>query len=164
MKALEDLPGSWRALVALFTANLALGYTVALGYVWKTTSLRPDGIAARYRGNADDPTAIEIAFPKPLEEMLGTTHTHVLAMVVFLFLLGALTLLARRPGARVRTALALEPLIALPISFAGLWLAWGVHPGFTWLVSLSSGLAALAFYLQVAVVLRACLFPDRGPA
>ena len=161
MKALDDLPRSTRLLVGLFSANLALGYTTALGYVYETTRMAPDGIARRYRGNEADPEAVEIAFAKSFQEMLGLTHSHVLAMVVFLFLSGAFTLAARRPGPRLKTFLAAEPLVALPVSFAGLWLAWGVHPGFSWLVSASSGLAALAFYAQTAIVLRACLSPSR---
>lgn len=164
MKNLDDLPRSWRLLVGLFAANLALGYTTALGYVWNTTRMAPRGIGERFRGNEGDPEAIEIAFAKSFQEMLGLSHSHILAMVVFLFLLGALTLSARRPGPVWKTFLALEPLVALPISFAGLWLAWGVHPGFSWLVSLSSGLAAAAFYGQVFVVLRACLAPASGVA
>lgn len=160
MKSLDDLPRPARLLVGLFSANLALGYTTALGYVYNTTRMAPDGIAERFRGNEADPEAVEIAFAKSFQEMLGLTHSHILAMVVFLFLSGALTLAARRPGLRWKTFLAVEPLVALPVSFAGLWLAWGVHPGFSWLVSVSSGLAAVAFYAQTAVVLRACLFPS----
>jgi hypothetical protein len=159
MKALDDLPRSWRLLAGLFAANLALGYTTALGYVWNTTRMVPRGISDRFRGNEGDPEAVEIAFAKSFQEMLAITHTHVLAMVVFLFLLGGLTLSARRPGPRWKAFLALEPLVALPVSFGALWLAWAVHPGFSWLVSASSGLAALAFYGQVAVVTRACFAP-----
>lgn len=159
MKALDDLPRAWRLLVGLFAANLALGYTTALGYVWNTTRMAPQGINERFRGNEGDPDAVEIAFAKSFQEMLGLTHSHVLAMVVFLFVLGALTLSVRGPSPRWKTFLALEPLVALPVSFGGLWLAWGVHPGFSWLVSASSGLAALAFYGQLAVVLQACFAP-----
>lgn len=164
MKAIDDLPGTWRLLVGLFAANLALGYTTALGYVWNTTRMAPQGVVDRFRGNEGDPEAVEIAFAKSFQEMLGLTHSHVLAMVVFLFLLGSLTLAARRPNARWKTILAVEPLVAVPVSFAGLWLAWGVHPGFSWLVSVSSGLAALAFYGQLVVVLRACFSPSTGPS
>lgn len=159
MKAIDDLPRAWRLLVGLFAANLAIGYTTALGYVWNTTRMAPQGINDRFRGNEADPEAVEIAFAKSFQEMLGLTHSHVLAMVVFLFLLGGLTLLARHPGPRWKTFLALEPLVALPVSFGALWLAWGAHPGFSWLVSVSSGLAAVAFYGQLVVVLRACLAP-----
>jgi hypothetical protein len=164
VKALDDLPRAWRLLVGLFAANLALGYTTALGYVWNTTRMSPQGINDRFRGNEGDPEAVEIAFAKSFQEMLGLTHSHVLAMAVFLFLMGALTLSARRPSPRWKSFLALEPLVALPVSFGGLWLAWGVHPGFSWLVSASSGLAAIAFYGQVAVVLRACLVPTSSEA
>jgi hypothetical protein len=160
VKALDDLPRSWRLLVGLFAANLAIGYTTALGYVWNTTRMAPQGINDRFRGNEADPEAVEISFAKSFQEMLGLTHSHVLAMVVFLFLLGGLTLSARRPGPRWKTILAVEPLVALPVSFAGLWLAWGLHPGFSWLVSVSSGLAALAFYGQILVVSRACFAPS----
>ena len=160
MMALDDLPRPWRLLVGMFAANLALGYTTALGYVWSTTRMVPQGIADRYRGNEGDLEALEIAYAKSFQEMLGLSHSHILAMVVFLFLLGGLTLAARRPGPRWKAFLALEPLVALPVSFGGLWLAWGVHPGFSWLVSVSSGLAALAFYAQFAVVTRACFAPS----
>lgn len=159
MTSIEHLPARWRALVGLFAANVALGYTTALLYVWRTTGMRPDGIESRYRGNEADPAAVEIAFPKSFEEMLGLTHSHVLGMVVFLALMAALTLAARASASRARTVLALEPLVALPLSMAGLWLARYIDPSFSWLVSLSSGLAALAFYAQAAIVLHACLGP-----
>ena len=160
MMSLDDLSRPWRLLVGFFAANVALGYTTALGYVWSTTRMAPQGIVDRFRGNESDPDAVEIAYAKSFQEMLGLSHSHILAMVVFLFLLGALTLSARRPGPRCRSLLALEPLVAWPVSFGGLWLAWGVHPGFSWLVSVSSGLAALAFYAQFVVVTRACFAPS----
>ena len=44
--------------------------------------------------------------------------------------------------------------MALLVSFTSMWLMRYVDPRFSWLLSLSSGLMALTFYVQSFLVLR----------
>ena len=93
-------------------------------------------------------------FPKPLEEMLRITHTHLLSMLVIFLISGATLLLCARVTPRWKRFLVAEPFVAILVSFGALWGTRFVDPRFAWILMASSGLMAMTFYLQCALVLR----------
>jgi hypothetical protein len=117
--------------------------------------MTPPGVSEQYRGS--DSTAVTEAamkFPKPYAEMLNITHTHLLGMLVIFVLSGAALALCERPSERWRRFLIVEPFAALLTSFSAMWLMRYADPAFSWLLTLSSGLMALTFYVQSFFVLR----------
>lgn len=90
----------------------------------------------------------EIEYQKSLAEMLNIIHTHVLTMTFIFALSGFITLMTDtlRPG--LRKFIVVEPFVGIIITFAGLWLMRYVNPSFSWLVSLSGTVMALAFAAQ----------------
>jgi hypothetical protein len=160
----RDASPALRALGRWVTLVQVVGYTTSLLYVRHTTGMTPPGVSEQYRGS--DSTAVTEAamkFPKSYAEMLNITHTHLLGMLVIFALSGAALALCERPSERWRRLLIVEPFAALLTSFSAMWLMRYVHPAFSWLLTLSSGLMALTFYVQSFLVLRelACL---REPA
>jgi hypothetical protein len=131
-----------------------VGYTTGLFYVRHTTGLTPPGVSEQYRGS-DSTVVTEAAmkFPKSYAEMLNITHTHLLGMLVIFALSGAALALCERPAERWRRILIIEPFVALLVSFSAMWLMRYVDPRFSWLLTLSSGLMALTFYLQSFFIL-----------
>jgi hypothetical protein len=150
----DRAPRTLRLLALWLTIVQAVGYTASLLFVHHTTGLTLTGVADRYRGS--DSTAAEAAmqFPKPYAEMLTVTHTHLLSMAAIFAFSGVALALCRRPSDRWRAILVVEPFVALLVSFTSMWLMRYVDARFSWLLTLSSGLMALTFYLQTFFVLR----------
>ncbi len=150
----RDLPGSLRGLAFWLTLVQLAGYTTSLVFVWHTTRMVPRGVAEHYRGTDPARTDLEMKFAKSLGEMLTLTHTHLLAMAVIFVLSGLALALCEQPAERWKKVLLVEPMVALLVSFAAMWLMRYVHPGFSLLLTLSSAVMAITFYLQCALVLR----------
>ena len=147
-------PSPLRALALWLTIVQVVGYTTSLLFIYHTTRMTPLGVAEHYRGS--DPAASDAAmqFPKTYQEMLTITHTHLLAMAAIFAFSGLALALCDRPSPRWRRLLIVEPFVALLVSFASMWLMRYADPRFSWLLSLSSLLMALTFYVQSFFVLR----------
>jgi hypothetical protein len=139
--------GRWITIVQL------VGYTTSLLFIHHTTGMTPAGVASRYRGSASESEAA-MQFPKSFAEMLTITHTHLFSMAVIFVISGLCLALCSRPSERWRRVLIAEPFIALLISFSAMWLMRYVDPRFSWLLSLSSAIMAITFYLQSFFILR----------
>jgi hypothetical protein len=151
----RQVPPLFRALALWATITQVVGYTTGLIFIHHTTGMTPPGVAEQYRGN--DTTAVNDAamkFPKSYPEMLNITHTHLLSMAVIFIVSGLAFALCQRPGLRWRRILLIEPFVALLVSFTSMWLMRYVDSRFSWLLTLSSGLMALTFYVQSIFVLR----------
>jgi hypothetical protein len=147
------LPPALRALARWVTIVQAVGYTTSLVYVWFTTRLTPPGVAAHYRGAADAPEGA-MQFPKSFAEMLTITHTHLLGMAVVFVITGIGVALSAGVSPRWKRILVVEPFAALLVSFTAMWLMRYVDGRFGWVLEASSGILALTFYVQTAVILR----------
>ena len=151
----RQAPRTLRALGFWVTLVQVVGYTTGLLFVHHTTGMTPPGVSEQYRGS--DSTAVTEAamkFPKSYAEMLNITHTHLLAMLVIFVLSGAALALCERPSERWRRLLIVEPFVALLTSFSAMWLMRYVDSAFSWLLTVSSALMALTFYVQSFFVLR----------
>jgi hypothetical protein len=157
-------PGPIRALGRWITLVQVVGYTTSLLFVHHTTGLTPAGVSEHYRG-ADSTVVSEAAmqFPKSYAEMLTITHTHLLSMAALFVFSGAALALCERPSERWRRLLIAEPFAALLVSFASMWLMRYVDGRFSWLLTLSSTIMALTFYLQSLFVLRELARPADRP-
>ncbi|MDP4199175.1 MAG: hypothetical protein Q8922_05390 [Bacteroidota bacterium] len=181
---LRNLPREAQLFAALIMLVLGVGYAHALAYVYQTTRMIPAGIEERYRGTesqaasasntspsselsseeAEDTTQTiqsasktgtgEIEYQKSLAEMLNIIHTHILTMTFIFALSGFITLMTDSLNSQLRKLIVLEPFIGILITFAGLWLMRYVHPAFSWLVSLSGTVMALAFAGQCLALIR----------
>jgi len=151
----RQVPPLLRALAFWATIAQVVGYTTGLIFIHHTTGMTPPGVEQQYRGI--DSTAVSDAamkFPKSYSEMLTITHTHLLSMAVIFIVSGLALALCQRPALRWRTILVIEPFVALLVSFSSMWLMRYVDARFSWLLTLSSGVMALTFYVQSFFVLR----------
>jgi hypothetical protein len=148
------LPSPLRALGKWITVVQLAGYTTSLLFIHHTTGMTPPGVAARYRGADSTVTEGSMQFPKSYAEMLTITHTHLLSMAAIFVFSGVALGLCERPSERWRQLLIVEPFIALLVSFASMWLMRYVDARFSWLLSLSSAIMALTFYVQSFFILR----------
>jgi hypothetical protein len=151
------LPEPVRAVGRWITIIQLVGYTTSLVFVHHTTGMTPGGVAARYRGADAGGAEDAMQFPKSFAEMLTVTHTHLLSMAAIFVFSGLALALCVRPSERWRRALIVEPFVALLVSFSAMWLMRYADPRFGWLLMLSSGLMAAAFYAQSFFILRELL-------
>jgi hypothetical protein len=160
----RQAPAPLRALGRWLTIVQVVGYTTSLLFVHHTTGMTLAGVSDRYRG-ADSAAVSEAAmqFPKSYAEMLTITHTHLFSMAALFVFSGAALALCERPSERWRRLLVAEPFVALLVSFASMWLMRYVDGRFSWLLSLSSTVMALTFYLQSLFVLRELAQPVERP-
>lgn len=153
----QQAPPALRTLARWTTYVLVVGYTVSVAFAYHTTRLVPSGAASRYRGT--DPALAQSArvplqFPKPIGEMLLSTHTHLLTMALIFAVTGACFALCRWPkDERWKRFLIAEPFAAILVSFGAMWLMRFVDARFSYLLFASSTLMAATFYLQAGVVL-----------
>lgn len=150
-----EIPVPFRRLARWVTLVQLAGYSTSLAFVWVTTRMHATGVADRYRG-VDPGASVDapMQFPKPLEEMLRITHTHLLSMLVIFLISGGALLVCARVTPPWKRFLSIEPFVAILVSFAALWLTRFVDARFAILLMASSGLMAVTFYVQCALVLR----------
>jgi hypothetical protein len=154
------LPESVRALGRWITLVQVVGYTTSLLFIHHTTGMTPAGVAARYRGAEETGGAsAAMEFPKSFAEMLTITHTHLLSMAAIFVFSGLALALCSAPSERWRRILIVEPFVALLVSFSSMWLMRYADPRFSWLLTLSSAIMAVTFYVQSFFVLRELLGP-----
>ena len=100
------------------------GYAAGLVYVHRTTGMRPEGVAERFRGNEEagavDPERSMTFAPSP-SELLETTHNHLLGIGTYLVILGAIFAGSTLP-ARMRAIVVAVSFAALAVDFASIWL------------------------------------------
>jgi hypothetical protein len=180
LPALRDLPREYRLFAGFVMLVLSIGYLHAIGYVFLTTRMAPQGIEERYRGtqsqaetaaattlsseeaelSAGDTTQItksvtgEMQYQKSLAELLNIIHTHVISMTLIFGLSGIILLMTRSIPPGLRTFVLIEPFIGILATFGGIWATRYIHPAFSWLVSVSGALMAFAFFVQCYAVIR----------
>jgi len=88
---------TWPKPVKLFLVGfiflLTNGVTIGMFFLFTTTSFTAVGTVEHYNGSsvsADDPLAIQEKYPKPLSEILLTTHNHFIGFSFIFFILGGL--------------------------------------------------------------------------
>jgi ABC-type uncharacterized transport system permease subunit len=150
----RTLPSTIRTLARWITIVQIVGYTTSLVFVWHTTRLEPQGVAAHYRGTNPEASEGAMQFAKSFREMLTITHTHLLSMAVIFVLTGLGVALCASLSDRWKRFLIGEPFAALLVSFTAMWLMRYVAGGFSWLLEASSALLAVTFYLQSYLILR----------
>ncbi len=175
MIPIKEWPSALKALAASFALLLSLGTAVGLTLVAFTTHSSPKGTIERYNGsqsqtssdsqgtssdnqNQDFDSGLAESYPKPMFEMLLTTHNHVIPFSLIFLALGALFFFSSWPQGYLKTFVMVEPFIATLTTFGGLWLMRFVHPSFVWLVIPSSIFLYTSLFFMAAIIVWEALF------
>ena len=126
---LIGLPKEVRYLIAMFLLCLVSGTTVGMLYLTSTTHLQYKGVAERYAGSETvllpeeksiliEELDIDVQhYPKSYNEMLLTTHNHLLSMSVFFFLNAFIFNMSSFARGWLKNFLMIEPLLSLLVTF-----------------------------------------------
>ncbi len=184
---LRHLGSAHRTLAIGFLTCLALAYAVALLFVFVQSDMRPTGITTQYRGgpgstssqteDSNPSTALSesdestpatlkdewksrsrgMKFPKSLKDMILTTHLHMLAISLILFLLGGIFSFSAFPE-KAKVGVIAAGFFGLVATYACMWGLRYASPAFSVGVFLFGMLQASAICLQFAVSMRDLIF------
>ena len=152
-KRLYEFPGKFKALCFLTVLNLTIGVGVGLYYVGYTTQYSSTGTSEHFAGSqVNDDFDIPDKYPKPLSELLNTTHTHIISMTFIFLIIGCIFYFNSIITGSMKTILIVEPFISIIVTFGGIWFVRFFHPGFSYLVILSGILMYLSFFIMATTI------------
>lgn len=160
---LSGLERELKGFLTVYLVVIAIGVSLGLVYVSQTTSMTPKGTIERYNGSGIEEGEIEFAetYPKPLSELLTTTHSHILGLSFIFFSAGLIFYFNTIIKGFLKTVLMIEPLISLVITFGSIWLLRFADETFVYLTFLSSVLMYTGFYTIVIICIYEMVFVRR---
>ena len=155
MPALHQLDRSMKAMLLSFVVVLNLGMIIGLYYLRTTTHLSPASTIEHYNGSEESGDEMDIPdkYPKPVQEMLVTTHSHILSLSVLFLALGAILWFSGSVRGGVKTFLMVEPIVSVGATFGSLLLIRFVDPVFVWITMVSGILMYASFFLVSAILI-----------
>ena len=150
---LYEFPNKLKLLCFLTVFNITVGVGVGLYYVGYTTQYSSIGTSEHFAGSkVSDDFDIPDKYPKPISELLNTTHTHVISMTFIFLIIGGIFYFNSIITGSMKIILILEPFISIMATFGGIWLIRFIHPGFSYLVLLSGILMYMSFFIMAITI------------
>lgn len=155
---LHSWPPAIKKLILMFVGVTFIGVVIGGIFIEVTTHLTPQGVVEQYKGISEDRVeqAEELKFPKPLKEMLTTTHNHILGLSSLFVIVGFLYLMVGKQD-WLRISIAVEPLLSLILTFGGLWVVRYLWSPFVYIVILSGTLMIACYGWMCIVIMKECL-------
>ncbi|MBD3226106.1 MAG: hypothetical protein GF313_15365 [Caldithrix sp.] len=156
------LPRPYKQLILAFLFLLTSAVMVGLLYVYHTTAMQSPGIEQHYAGSAahteNENMDIPEHYPKPLSEMLMTTHNHLFGFAFIFVSLGFIFSMNTIIRGRWKIFLIVEPFLSTFLTFASIWALRYIHPLFS-LVTISMAILTYgAYFVMTGVIVYELLF------
>lgn len=147
-----------------FLILLTFGVSVGLAYLYYTTNYSVDGAVTRYKGSELNDADFEIAdnYPKPVSEMLVTTHNHLIAFALIFLSVGSIFYFNSIIKGFWKTFLMVEPLLSTIVTFSSIWAVRFISPHFIYLTIISSILIYISFYIMVSICIYDLTFNKKN--
>ena len=150
---LYEFPNKLKLLCFLTVFNITVGVGVGLYYVGYTTQYSSIGTSEHFAGSkVSDDFDIPDKYPKPISELLNTTHTHVISMTFIFLIIGGIFYFNSIITGSMKIILIVEPFISIMATFGGIWLIRFIHSGFSYLVILSGILMYMSFFIMAITI------------
>lgn len=161
-RKLFEFPNTLKKFLLIYILVLTVGVSVGLVFVSQTTGLSSSGAVERFRGSdVEDEFEIAEQYPKSINEMLMTTHNHILGFSFIFLTLGTIFYFNSVVTGFWKSFLIIEPLISTLITFGSIWGMRFIHESFVYLTILSSTLLYLSFFAMAAVILFELIFKKK---
>ena len=157
---LKDLDKTAKYFLSLFLITLGIGITTGLYYVYLTTDSTPTGTIERYNGSESVENEIPEEFPKPLENMILTTHNHVNSFAMISFLIGFIFYFNSIIIGKLKLFLMIEPFLSTLITFSSLWMMRFANENFVYILFLSSFLLYVCWFSMIFIAIYELLCND----
>lgn len=147
---LYSLPTIFKKFLALTLITLMVGISVGLVYLGRTTKFTPKDTIERYNGKQEiDELEMGLPTGKPVEELLITTHSHVISFAFIIFIVGGIFYFSSFPENRWKNFLLFEPPLSAIITFSSIWGFRYIHEGFIIVTIVSAILLYSSLYLMM---------------
>lgn len=152
---LTKLEKPLKIFLGAYLVSILAGLSIGLYYVSYKATLNPSKTAEYYRGSeaAEGNELIVENYPKQIEEMLLTTHNHLLGLGFIIFSIGLIFYFNTIIKGVWKNMLMIDPIISLMITFGSIWLVRFVDRSFIYLTYLSSAIMYASLYVMILVSL-----------
>ena len=150
---LKKLDKTAKIFLSFFLSTMLIGILTGLGYIYYTTNMSANGTIEHYRGSEVLNDEIPEEFPKPLEEMILSTHAHVNSFALISLIIGAIFYFNSIISGSLKLILMIEPFISTIITFLSLWLLRYIDDQFVYLVIISSFLMYIFWIIMILICL-----------
>ncbi|HED07581.1 MAG TPA: hypothetical protein ENI57_05645 [Ignavibacteria bacterium] len=159
---LYQLESSLKKFLSAFVIVLSIGVIMGLTYLSQTTSYSTKKTIERFNGsqiNIDDEMIdIPDTYPKPVSEMLLSTHNHIIGFSLLFFAIGFIFYFNSVINGSWKLFLIIEPLVSTIVTFGSIWGMRFITKEFVYLAALSSSLIYLSFFTMSTVILYELIF------
>jgi len=156
-KKLFELDKTLKNFLMAIIFVMSCGVITGLIYLNYTTGYSSEGTSLRFNGSnetsSEDDFEIPDNYPKPVSEMLITTHNHILGFSFIFFIIGSIFYFNSIIEDFWKTFLLVEPIISVLITFGSLWLMRYYDSNFVYLAILSSTVLYLSYFIMAFVSL-----------
>lgn len=147
---LTQLHPTLKKFLAAILFSLFTGITVGVVYLSQTTHLTPEGTIERYKGSEKiDELALEVSYSKSLEEMLITTHSHIISFSLILGMTGIIFYFAGMKEGFMKSFLLVEPPISAVVTFMTIWGMRFISHNFVYITIISGVLLYTSLYFMI---------------
>jgi len=164
---LYQLEKSLKIFLSVFVIVLSLGVLTGLTYLSQTTSYSTEKAIERFNGsqiNAEEEIMdIPESYPKPISEMLMTTHNHIIGFALIFFATGLIFYFNSVIYGFWKLFLMIEPLVSTIVTFGSIWGMRYISVDFVYLAAFSSSLIYLSFFTMTGIIFYELVFKkDKG--
>ena len=149
---LKNLEQQLKYFLTLFLITMSIGIFTGLYYVYITTSIKKEGTIERFNGSDIDNTE-KFEVPKPLENMVLTTHNHILSFSMITLLIGIIFYFNSIISGKLKLFLLLEPYISTILTFGSLWGIRYLNESFFYIMMFSAVIMYMCWYIMIFVSL-----------
>ena len=150
---LVDLDKPAKIFISSFLITMLIGILIGVGFIYYTTDMNPSGTIEHYRGSEVLDDEIPEEFPKPMEQMILSTHAHVNSFALISLILGIVFYFNSFITGKLKLFIMVEPFIATIITFSSLWLLRYVNDQFVYLVMISSFIMYIFWITMILISL-----------
>jgi len=155
-KYLFQLEKKFKSFLLAFVLTLSFGVITGLIYLYYTTEYKPGEAVKRYNGSEilnSNEMDIPEYYPKPISELLITTHTHVITFSLIFLSLGGIFYFNSIITGFFKQFLIIEPFVSTIFSFGSLWAMRFIDPAFVYITAISSTMIYLSYLIMASVVI-----------
>jgi len=156
---LYNLENKIKLFLSVVILTLSIGVLTGLVYLYNTTNLSSSGTIQRLSGSSETSDFdIPDSYPKPISELLITTHNHIIGFSFIFFIVGGVFYFNSIVIGFWKSFLMIEPLISIVITFGSIWLIRFVSTDFVFVAIVSSSLIYISLFLMIVIVLYELAF------
>ena len=143
-----------KRFLTFFLITLTCGMIVGFVYLNQTTNLSSNGTINRISGSQEE-AGFDIPdyYPKPISELLITTHNHIIGFALIFFVLGGLFYFSTILNGFWKNFIMIEPLVSVLVTFGSIWGLRFISTDFVYITIISSTLIYTSYFIMVSIIL-----------